>query len=130
MTLGLRVTLDNGIEQMHRMSPEWTEGGETMHMLVINFGLKDIDESQYCKMCESVAPAFAALPGLISKVWLADAATNTYGGIYTFKDRQAMDAYKRSDLFKSLTSSANLVNVSARDFTVIEAPTRTTRGLA
>jgi hypothetical protein len=100
-----------------------------MHMLVINFGLKGITEAQYCNNCEGVAPAFAALPGLLSKVWLADAATNTYGGIYTFKDKQSVDAYLRSDLFKALTSNANLTNVSAKDFAVLDKPTGITRGL-
>ena len=64
-------------------------GGVTMHMLVINFNLKDISESDYCTMCEGAAPAFAALPGLLTKVWISDTASNTYGGIYTFKDRPA-----------------------------------------
>jgi hypothetical protein len=99
-------------------------------MLVINFGLKDITEAQYCQSCEGVAPAFAALPGLLSKVWLADAVTNTYGGIYTFKDKQSVDAYLKSDLFKALTSNANLTNVSSRAFAVLEKPTEITRGLA
>ena len=34
-----------------------------------------------------LAPHFAALPGLRSKVWLADAASGTYGGVYTWADR-------------------------------------------
>jgi len=101
-----------------------------MHMLVINFGLKGISEAEYCQSCERVAPAFAAFPGLLSKVWLANSATNTYGGIYTFRDRQAMDAYIKSDLFKALTTNPSMVNLSHKDFAVVEAPTRITRGLA
>ena len=100
-----------------------------MHMLVINFGLKGITESQFSQNCEAAAPAFAVVPGLLTKVWLADAATNTYGGIYTFKDRQSTDAYLKSDLFKALTSNPNLTDVSARGFAVLEKPTEITRGL-
>ncbi len=29
--------------------------------------------------------AFAALPGLGSKVWLADSVNGVYGGVYTFE---------------------------------------------
>ena len=53
-----------------------------MHVLIVNFNLKDIGEVEYRGIAESFAPAFASLPGLVSKTWLADAETNTYGGVY------------------------------------------------
>ena len=54
-----------------------------MHIQIINFNLKDLSEEDYQAAGEELAPAFADVPGLISKVWLANSETNTYGGVYT-----------------------------------------------
>ena len=80
-------------------------------------------------MGDQMAPTFASMPGLISKVWLADTASNTYGGIYTWTDRAAMENYIKGDIFKSVLSSPNLVNASSRDFDVLAGPTQVDRGL-
>ncbi|HXI28061.1 MAG TPA: YdhR family protein [Vicinamibacterales bacterium] len=99
-----------------------------MHVLIINFNLKGIDEAQYAKQCNEVAPAFAAVPGLISKVWLENSDTGTYGGVYLFEDRNALNRFQESDLFRSLAVNKSLTNVTANDFAVLEAPTRVTHG--
>ncbi len=101
-----------------------------MHIQIVNFRLKDLSEEDYVKSCEQEASAFAELPGLISKVWLANRETNTYGGVYTWRDRQAMENYTKSELFNSMTTDPNLVDVTSKDFAVLEGPTRVTRGLA
>lgn len=101
-----------------------------MHILVINFHLKGVTEQQYAGLCDEIAPAFAAVPGLISKVWLADAASGTYGGVYVWEDREAFERFRASDLFKTVASHPNLADITAKDFGVLEAPTRITRGLA
>jgi hypothetical protein len=100
-----------------------------MHMQVVSFNLRDMSEGEYQKMCEGAATVFASLPGLISKVWLADRDANTYGGIYTWHDRQAMEAYLKSDLFKSIAANPHLANVTSKDFAVLEKATELTRGL-
>ncbi len=48
-----------------------------MQALIINFNLDGITRSDYEGVCNELAPAFAAVPGLISKHWLADEANNT-----------------------------------------------------
>jgi len=101
-----------------------------MHVLIVNFQLKGVDEAQYAKLCDDIAPAFAAVPGLISKVWLKNSDTGTYGGVYTFADRKAFERYKASDLFRTVAAHPNLANITANDFTVLESPTRVTHGLA
>jgi putative monooxygenase ydhR len=69
------------------------------------------------------------VPGLISKVWLANPATNTYGGVYTWRDRASMEAFARSELFQGIGRHPGLAAVSSKDFRVLEAPTRVTNGL-
>ena len=101
-----------------------------MHIQIINFHLKDLSEAEYRAQCDEVAPAFAEVPSLISKVWLANRATNTYGGVYTWEGRDAMDEYAKSDLFKTVATNPNLAGMTSIDFYVLEDPTSVTRGLA
>jgi heme-degrading monooxygenase HmoA len=101
-----------------------------MHVQIINFHLRDVSEAGYRALCDEVAPAFAEVPGLISKVWLANRTTNTYGGVYTWATREAMDEYAKSDLFKAVATNPNLAGITSIDFDVLEEPTSVTRGLA
>jgi heme-degrading monooxygenase HmoA len=101
-----------------------------MHILIVNFNLEGIGEEEYRGVAESVAPAFADLPGLVSKTWLADAKTNTYGGVYLWRSREAMEAYKETDIYKGMQANPHFENFSVRDFEILEEPTRTTHGLA
>ena len=100
-----------------------------MHVLIVNFNLKGVDEQQYAAMCDQIAPSFAAVPGLASKVWLKDSEQGVYGGVYLFEDREAFDRFKRSDLFRTVATHPNLANITASEFGILEAPTRTTHGL-
>jgi heme-degrading monooxygenase HmoA len=101
-----------------------------LHIQIINFHLKDISEAGYRAHCDEVAPAFAEVPGLISKVWLANRVTNTYGGVYTWASREKMEEYAKSDLFKAVATNPNLAGITSIDFNVLEDPTSVTRGLA
>jgi heme-degrading monooxygenase HmoA len=100
-----------------------------MEILIVNFNLKGVDEAQYAKLCDEVAPAFAAMPGLISTFWLKNSATGTYGLVYIFEDRNALNRYQESDLFRALAVNKNLTNMTADDFEILEAPTRVTHGM-
>ena len=52
-------------------------------------------------------------PGMYAKFWLSDSATNSYGGVYIWDDRAAMDDYARSDLFKSVLSHSNFTALTS-----------------
>jgi heme-degrading monooxygenase HmoA len=97
-----------------------------MHVLIINFNLNNLTREQYETVCNKVAEAFAAVPGLISKKWLANEDTNTYGGVYLWKDRQAMLDYKESELFNSLGSNPAFANITATDFELLAKPSEVT----
>jgi hypothetical protein len=97
-----------------------------MYVLIVNFNLKDVDEAQYARMCDAIAPAFAAVPGLASKLWIKNSDTGTYGGVYIFESRDALNRFEETDLFRSLAVNKNLTNITAEDFEVLEAPTRVT----
>ena len=101
-----------------------------MHIQVINFHLNGLSEAEYLMLCDEVAPAFGEVPGLVSKVWLANRSTNTYGGVYTWANREAMEEFSKSDLFSAVATNRNLADITSVDFDVLEDPTSVTRGLA
>ena len=99
-----------------------------MEILVVNFSLEGLSEGGYEELCAEVAPAFASVSGLVSKVWLADRAEGVFGGIYTFEDGASLEAFLSSELFADVGATPGLVNVSVRRFGVLAAPTSVTRG--
>lgn len=101
-----------------------------MHIQIVNFNLKDLRDADYRTACDGLADLIAQVPGLVSKAWLADEQSNTYGGVYTWVDRAAMETYLRSDIFKAVAANPNLTNITSRDFDVLEGPSRVTQGLA
>ena len=76
-----------------------------MHVQIINFKLKDMSDSDYRKACDDLAPAFASVPGLMAKVWLASPSTNTYGGVYLWESAEALQEFKQSDLAATIASA-------------------------
>jgi heme-degrading monooxygenase HmoA len=98
-----------------------------VHVQIVNFGLKGLSDEDYRAHCGAMAPAFAHLPGLISKTWLANDETNTYGGVYLWRDQRAMEAYRESDIYKGMLENPHFEDMSVTDFEVLDDPTRTTR---
>jgi len=68
------------------------------------------------------------VPGLVRKVWLANSDNGTYGGVYVWRDRQAMEDFTKTELFESVEKHPALTNITSVDFGVLEGPTRVTRG--
>jgi hypothetical protein len=99
-----------------------------MKIQIVTFELDGIGEDAYANMCDELAPTFAAVPGLSTKLWLADRDANTYGGIYVFSDADAQTAFARSDLYGAVAGNPNLTALSSRAFDVLPGPTLVTGG--
>jgi hypothetical protein len=93
---------------------------------IVQFRLAGISDAEYGGHAERVAPRFRHLPGLASKVWLANADANTFGGLYTWHDRAALAHYRASETYAQLTSNPHLVELSDREFTILPNPTQVT----
>ena len=78
-----------------------------MQILIVNFSLDGLSEEDFAHSADELAPAFAAVPGLVSKVWLADRAEGVFGGVYTFESAKAVDDYLASDLWAGVGATAN-----------------------
>ena len=101
-----------------------------MQAQVITYRLSDISQEDYLKqMVEPDAPILATVPGLISKVWLADEENNTFGGFYLWENKTAMEAFMHSDLVKAVVSRPFVKDVSSVDFAVNQNASVITRGL-
>jgi hypothetical protein len=98
----------------------------TDHIQIVTFRLAGLPPEEYRAHAESVAPVFAGLPGLRAKAWLADERTNTYGGVYAWESRAAMEAYLHGPVFGGLRANPRIGSLMSRDFDVLEAPTRIT----
>jgi hypothetical protein len=99
-----------------------------MKVQIVTFQLDGIDEEAFSGMSDELAPAFAAVPGLLTKLWLADRDTNTYGGVYVWADAAAQSSYARSDLFAGVARHPNLAGMTNRVFDVLDGPTAATGG--
>ena len=56
-----------------------------MHVQIVNFNLKDMTDAGFRSMANQVAPAFASVPGLLGKIWLADVGKNTQAAGYELR---------------------------------------------
>ena len=80
-------------------------------------------------MVEPDAPILANVKGLISKVWLADEETNTFGGFYLWENTTAMEDFMHSELVKAVVSRPFVRNVSSVNWEVNQTASLITRGL-
>lgn len=98
-----------------------------MHTVIITFDLVDMTHEGYGQVCADLAPAFAALPGLQAKIWLADQESARYGGVYLFADAAAADAFLGSALARSVATNPHFAGLDVRRFTVDETTTARTQ---
>ena len=97
-----------------------------MEALVVTFKTHASRE-QFTAATAEHAPVFAELDGLLAKIWITDAESGTYGGIYLFRDRTALDAYLESDLFESIRAEPSFERMSWRSYRVLDELTARTQ---
>lgn len=98
-----------------------------MHTIIITFELTDMTHERYTEVCAELAPAFAAVPGLRAKIWLADPELGEYGGVYLFADAVAADAFLGSTLARSVGTNPHFADLTVRRFSVDEQTTARTQ---
>ena len=86
-----------------------------MHVQIVEFELQGVAGGEYEALCEELAPSFAQLPGLITKVWVVDRESNRAGGVYTGPDRAACEAYKAGELYRAVVDNPQLANLASRN---------------
>ena len=96
-------------------------------ILQINFKLS-VAPGEYEQAASTLADSFAAVPGLVWKIWLMNEAESEAGGIYLFKDEASLDSYLAGPLAAGVKSHPAVSDMSAKQFEVMPSLTATTRG--
>jgi hypothetical protein len=97
-----------------------------MYIRTVTFRLDGIDPDAYAAHCEEIAPRFNEWPGLIAKVWLADDASGTFGGLYLFTSKAAADQSRATEIFQGMTQNPAFVDLEVKEHSTLEGPTRIT----
>lgn len=99
-----------------------------MDVLIVNFKLDGIPAEAWEQQAAQLAPKFADMPDLLSKVWLADPGTDTYGGAYLWRDRASLEAYLAGPVFGALPAMPGVHSIETRTFAALDAATRISGG--
>lgn len=99
-----------------------------MYVQIVKFGLDGMDEQQYGELCDALAPAFEAMDGLLTKLWLSDRGAGVFGGVYVWRDRQACAAYQASQVWRDVGAHPNLVDITSEEYELLAGPTALTSG--
>ena len=84
-------------------------------ILQINFKF-NVPEADYIAAVTPLAGDIAAVPGLLWKVWLMNAAESEAGGIYWFSDAESLNAYLEGPIVAGIVSHPALAEISAKIF--------------
>ncbi|WP_158579938.1 YdhR family protein [Geodermatophilus marinus] len=99
-----------------------------MHVSLIEYRLSGVDREEWARVCvEQLAPVFAAVPGLVSKIWLTT-PDGQLGGVYVWEDEESYRAFLAGDLGAALAAHPHIAGLTMRDWRVDEAPTAITTG--
>ena len=94
-----------------------------MDFLIVNFKYEGATKEEWEQRAAQLAPTFAAMPDLLSKVWIADLENDTYGGAYLWRDRASLDAYLAGPVFGALGEIPGVYSIETRTFAALETPT-------
>ena len=96
-------------------------------LLQLNFRFS-VTSAEYEAAVGPLADDFAALDGLIWKIWMIDEEKGEAGGIYLFDDEASVQAYLDGPLAAGVLNHPALSEFSAKQFDVMEGVTGVTRG--
>ncbi len=99
-----------------------------MYIRIVTFRLDGADEAQYRQTAAEAAPVFAQWPGLRAKLWIADRASATYGGVYLFDSTADADRSRGPELFAAMAANPAFPEMSVREFDVLPELSAVTAG--
>jgi len=81
-------------------------------VLVVNYQLENMTLEEHAELGTAVAPSFTSenVPGLLGKSFIGNLESEIFGGIYYFSDKNDVDVYLESELWKGVVAHPNLVN--------------------
>jgi hypothetical protein len=96
-----------------------------MYVQTVEFDTQGLTHAEYERFCREAVPAIAEVRGVLGKLFVADPDSSRCAGIYTFTDRDAAEAYVRSEFFQTaIAANPAIANLSIRGGELLERPTR------
>jgi len=89
-----------------------------MHALLVTYGLNGTTPCEFAELSEALAPAFAAVPGLVSRTPLENATAGRCGAFYVFETKGAFDRFVASELYAATDGSPEASSLAANDFSI------------
>ena len=87
---------------------------------IVRFKLPaDVGAAKAAEMFRATAPKYQALPGLIRKYYIYDAASHTGGGCYLWESREAAERFYDANWRKTITERYSSPELSYFDTPVI-----------
>ena len=68
-----------------------------------------LPEEELLKRAHERKSQFEELPGLLQKYYLKTSESNRYGGVYLWESRESLQAFRNSDLAKSIPEAYELI---------------------
>jgi len=93
----------------------------------LNFNFS-VTGAEYEAAVGPLAEDFAALEGLIWKIWMINEEEGEAGGIYLFENEESAQAYLDGPLAEAVINHPALSQFSVKQFDVMEDMTKVTRG--
>jgi len=79
----------------------------------------DVDLAELDRRIEERRPRFLEVPGLIQKIYARDEATGDTCGIYFFESKEALAAYRESELAKTIPTAYEATEVRPEVYDVL-----------
>ena len=76
----------------------------------------DLDQAELERRVKERKPQFEEVPGLVQKIYGRDPATGDGCGIYFFQDQASLEAFKESELARTIPSAYESTNVRREVF--------------
>jgi hypothetical protein len=75
-----------------------------------------VDDAELDRRLLERRPRFLEVPGLLQKIYGRDDATGAVCGIYFFESRAALEAFRESELAKTIPTAYEVVEIRAEAF--------------
>lgn len=93
----------------------------SQQIIQVNFNFRGSKE-EYEKSVAKVAAICGNMPGLQWKIWLMNEEKKEAGGIYLFISKAAADRFKRSGMYKYISTNPAYANFNAKQFGLLDVP--------
>lgn len=95
--------------------------GMSQQIIQVNFHFRGSRE-EYEKSAAKVTGICGNMPGLQWKIWLMNEEKKEVGGIYLFMDKASADRFKRSGMYKYISTNPEYRNFNAKQFGLLDVP--------